>query len=104
MAEESCDEKELICKYFKRRFEYVKKRVILKKHHTIRISNETLYVFKGVRLSTVLKDEMQILVWKLSDRKLEFFLMVPIGDCMRGYRHVCHTLKAMSLNSRAAES
>ena len=25
MAEESCDEKELICKYFKRRFEYVKK-------------------------------------------------------------------------------
>ena len=63
MAEESCDEKELICKYFKRRFEYVKKRVILKKHHAIKMSDETLkrYVFKGVRLSTVLKDKMQIL-------------------------------------------
>ena len=49
--------------------------------------------FKGLSLSTVLKDEMQIFMWKLSNRKLEFFWMVPIGDCMGHFRW-----KAMLLN------
>ena len=36
---------------------------------------------------------MQIFMWKLSNRKLEFFWMVPIGDCMGHFRW-----KAMLLN------
>lgn len=94
MAEESCcDEKELICKYFKRGFKYEEIRMLLEKHHAIRMSIETL---KRRLKDYGLKRRNADFDVEVVRQKIRILLDGP--DCMGGYRHVWHTLQMEGVN------